>query len=664
MHYVLLIFWISGALWQLRAEETLYPFLRGDKWGYINATGAWVIEPQFERCIEMFEGDRVCVWQGTRWGYIDRTGKWIVKPQFNEPCLGNEKSDFEIVTIGKKRGILGGSGQLVLPVKYEEICIFDDRAWVRAGTKLGLFSCDGHWMVKLTLDWPLKREMPRPTEGGVSWFKRGKKWGLFSRDGKVLFEPQFDEHVMGEKEAEEWNHPEGLDFKNGRAWAVAGEEYRLMTTDGRVLFKGLFEWVNTWTDNVYIFANEHGKRGLISKEGAVILQPKYSEISKPTEGIAIVTEHKKEKKPDGNVDEWWIHGYIAEDGKMLVEPGTYTGPRGGGETASFSDGLAPVWDNSPDGKKTHFYDPRAGYIDRTCALVISDHYRSTESFSEGLGAVSVAIPGRTSSYYYDYLWGYVQKTGAMAITPQFGDATPFCRDRAWVLKAGCDPLKLFWAMIDRTGKVLTDFTYGPPEAEGGWLYDANKPTKQTRWRGDFAIISHGDFLNGLATADGKILVNPIFTLINEFHDGVAVAVDSRGRDEKGDVKNATALITEQGGILANDTYTEISDFDHGVAWATHRWSDRGPYYQHEGWGLVDTKARELCELKYVNANWVRGKGQHYAYDFRPVFYDELTPVALTESYQPNDKKPWLRYSWGYMNRAGKIVAWHNKNVSK
>ena len=647
-----------------RAEELLYPFIQDGKWGYINSVGAWVIKPQYDRCIEMFEGDRVRVWKGKNWGYIDRTGKWVVDPCFTVPCLGNGGYEFEIVSIGKKQGILARSGQLVLPVKYDEIVIFGDRAWVRSGEKLGLASLDGRWILKPSLDWPHGREMPTPTDGGVSWFKRGKKCGLLSRDGKVLFAPQFDEHLMGRKEAEDWVHPEGLDFKNGRAWVMADKECWLITDKGNVLARQPFDEVRAWNDGLYVFTTKSGAEGLISSEGDVVLAARFSEIKPLREGMAVVVQRVDRKTQNGETNTFWTYGYIDERGHVVVEPGVYCGPGSGGQTelAPFAEGLAPVWNNSPEGSRTQTSDSRAGYIDRTGALVIPEQFYRTKPFSDGLGEVGEKIQGRSSNYYYDYQWGYVDKTGACVISPQFGWTTPFCRERAWVLKSGCDPQKPYWAMIDRTGKALTDFAFEPPKSR--WFSDNEDNFQKSRWLGDLALISRGDFHNGLATADGKILVEPIFNHINEFHDSVAVAVESRGRDEKGNVKFVTALITERGEILANDKYTAVCDFDGGVAWASHRWTDHHGPYQNEGWGLIDTSARELCELKYVGAHWVWGKGDRYTSNRCPVFYGELAPVALADGFQPSGDKAWLLNSWGYMNREGKIIAWHDKETAR
>lgn len=53
------------------------------KWGYIDKTGKFVIEPQFEQADSFSQGLAV-VKTGNKWGYIDRTGKFVIEPKFDE----------------------------------------------------------------------------------------------------------------------------------------------------------------------------------------------------------------------------------------------------------------------------------------------------------------------------------------------------------------------------------------------------------------------------------------------------------------------------------------------------------------------------------------------------------------------------------------------------
>lgn len=213
-------------------------------------------------------------------------------------------------------------------------------------------------------------------------------------------------------------------------------------------------------------------------------------------------------------------------------------------------------------------------------------------------------------------------------------------------------------MIDRTGKVLTEYIYQPPSQRDAWTYPEAEQLEKTRWRGDLVVISTGEFQNGLATAGGKVLVPPQFNRIGEFHDGVAVAMDSSRYP-----KFITALITVEGKVLAYDEYTEVTEFNGGVAWASKRSTDhRGPY-KDEGWGLIDTSAKAMTELKYVSPGWILLPGD-YAGNSAPKFCGPLAPVVLAEGYDRFEANPATKLNWGYLDRSGRIIAWHEAEASK
>lgn len=634
----------------------LYPFVRDGKWGYIDASGSWVIEPRFDRCVEIFKGDRTRAWIGDHCGLINRSGAWIVEPNFSNISFGSPDNTFILAWNGKKQGIIDRNGKTLLETRYDEVLTFQDRAWVRLGEKLGLYALDGHWIVKPSIPWPTGRPMPIPTRDGVSWFLRGKKWGLLSQEGKILFAPRFMAHELGRKEAEEWDHPEGLEFKNGRAWVFDGQSFLLITSSGEVLSEQPWAGVSSWCNGIYRFSTKDQKQGLVSAEGRIVLPALFSSIREPREGRAVVSEYHEIKKQNGEKKTFWKYGYVDEKGSIVVEPGTYLGPgvRSGGQTelAPFSDGLAPVWNNDDESSKREVHDPCAGYIDLSGSLVIAEKFYSTKPFTEGLGAFLEKVPQGPGLSPKGGLWGYVDRGGGIAIPAKFGWATPFCKDRAWVLKPGCNYTEPSWAMIDRKGNVLTDFSYDPPEKRSHLNEDDEDMILKSRWRGNLAIISRGDFQNGLATADGKVLVEPAFNRIGEFHDGIAVAVDTRSYP-----KFITLLITVKGRILAYDEFTDITDFEGGLGWATHSWTDhRGPY-RNRGWGLIDSGANLLTAPEYLDVSWIIGGS--YSDRQAPCFMGELAPVASAEGFQQYGPKPWLSNNWGYVNREGKRVAWHN-----
>lgn len=55
---------------------------KGDLVGFYDASGTWVIEPQFE-AVRDFKNGYAAAKKGELWGLIDKTGAWVLKPQFD-----------------------------------------------------------------------------------------------------------------------------------------------------------------------------------------------------------------------------------------------------------------------------------------------------------------------------------------------------------------------------------------------------------------------------------------------------------------------------------------------------------------------------------------------------------------------------------------------------
>jgi hypothetical protein len=53
----------------------------GDKWGYIDKSGGWIIPPYFDGALE-FHDELAPARLKNRWGYIDKRGAWVIKNQY------------------------------------------------------------------------------------------------------------------------------------------------------------------------------------------------------------------------------------------------------------------------------------------------------------------------------------------------------------------------------------------------------------------------------------------------------------------------------------------------------------------------------------------------------------------------------------------------------
>lgn len=156
----------------------------------------------------------------------------------------------------------------------------------------------------------------------------------------------------------------------------------------------------------------------------------YLEISPFSEGLAFV-------KPDENT-----RICIDKKGNQVFDASRWT------SVAPFSEGLARVSVNSAEPNSRSggsFPDPVYGFINTKGEVVIAPKWDFAKSFHEGLASVGLAymLPGRTdgttsggnSAYAYDwnlYGYGYIDKTGALALYEHWGAASSFADGKAVV----------------------------------------------------------------------------------------------------------------------------------------------------------------------------------------------------------------------------------------
>jgi hypothetical protein len=128
----------------------LLPAASGGKWGFMDTTGKWVIDPQFEGAAGFADG-RAPVKVGGRIGYVDLAGKFVVNPQYDQGNAFDE--GYASFANGGKWGFIDTKGQEVCAAKFLAVGDFSD----------GL--------------------APAQTEDG---------WGFIDRTCKLVISPQFD----------------------------------------------------------------------------------------------------------------------------------------------------------------------------------------------------------------------------------------------------------------------------------------------------------------------------------------------------------------------------------------------------------------------------------------------------------------------------------------
>ncbi|HEX7010814.1 MAG TPA: WG repeat-containing protein [Phycisphaeraceae bacterium] len=88
---------------------------QGQRWGFIDKTFQWRIEPQYDDARD-FVGGMAAVKIGDKWGYINKTGKMVIEPQFDQA------DDFDevlaMVQVGGLYGYINRVGQMRIAPQF------------------------------------------------------------------------------------------------------------------------------------------------------------------------------------------------------------------------------------------------------------------------------------------------------------------------------------------------------------------------------------------------------------------------------------------------------------------------------------------------------------------------------------------------------------------
>ncbi|MBQ5311482.1 MAG: WG repeat-containing protein [Oscillospiraceae bacterium] len=120
------------------------------KWGYIDSTGKYIIEPKFSDCGDFSENglapvsiyDKSGSENTEKWGYIDKTGNFVIEPQYKWAgifCAGLAPASIE--KDGKELyGYIDQNGSFVIEPEFDDACEFAENglAAVRMGGEYGV----------------------------------------------------------------------------------------------------------------------------------------------------------------------------------------------------------------------------------------------------------------------------------------------------------------------------------------------------------------------------------------------------------------------------------------------------------------------------------------------------------------------------------------------
>lgn len=347
------------------------------KWGFIDKTGKFVIEPIFESVGDFHNGMAKFQYEG-KWGYINKDGYIVIEPQYDE-ADGIFSEGLAWVQKGDEYLCIDKSGQRVFGDKMAEGGAFHDGL---AKFGRGFINRTGRCVTGQIYD------VAYPFKDGQAIVKYQGTWSCIDTSGEILFSlPKIDRLV-------------DYSFNDGLLKVFCGNKVGFVDETGTFAISPKFEHADSFFEGLAC-VRYNGKFGYIDNTGKFIIEPQYNTAGRFQEGLAPASKEK-------------LMGYIDKSGKFIID-------------AIFEDieyfygGYARV---QKDGKYL--------VIDKTGKILDELHYdlQFKHDFQEGLAMV---ICGSERKY------GYIDKTRKFAIEPIFDEANDFYEGLAKVgVRKDCD----------------------------------------------------------------------------------------------------------------------------------------------------------------------------------------------------------------------------------
>jgi len=142
-------------IWDFRSSSTLTYAKKGDKVGFVDNKGNWVIEPSFD-AVRAFSNGMAPVRRDKKWGYINEKGEQVIDFQYKD--AETFSADGLAPVKEKMWGFVDKSGKLVIPMEYD----------ISAGFSF------------------LQKNAQKGFNNGIARVKTKKGWGFINTKGEVL----------------------------------------------------------------------------------------------------------------------------------------------------------------------------------------------------------------------------------------------------------------------------------------------------------------------------------------------------------------------------------------------------------------------------------------------------------------------------------------------
>jgi hypothetical protein len=245
----------------LHGSDVIWADIKGGEWSFIDIKGQVILTAPYTE-VGSFCNGLAPVKSNDKWGYIDKSGNLIVPPQFDN--AGELNDGMGAVLLGNKWGFIDKSGKEVIkPIYSSRIELMDGQIF------LGVVFSEG-------LAW---------VDNGKDW-RKGKKWGVIDTTGTFVIEPQFDSY--------------GRDFRNDLSAVNIGNKLCIINKFGQIVAETEYDDILEFSEGIASFKKAK-KWGAIDTSGKVIIEPKFDNPFSFSQSMASI-ENGEFRSTSGYID--------------------------------------------------------------------------------------------------------------------------------------------------------------------------------------------------------------------------------------------------------------------------------------------------------------------------------------------------------------------------
>lgn len=325
-----------------KGGSSLYPVQSGERWGYIDKSGTFVVNPQFDQAYPFLDGLARVVNDGQT-GYITPDGQYAILPQYKDGTDFVEGKAF-VVTENSYPICIDRGGKELFTLKGAEVasCFSEGlAAFCNNQKQYGYVDAKGIVVIAPQFDWA------DDFHEGLAAVSKGERYGYIAPTGAVAIAYQFDKADC---------------FSEGLAAVSNGKSYGFIDKKGAYVINPQFEVVGSFSEGLAPFYNGN-MWGYVDKSGKYAINPQFGDAREFHDGLAVA----------GTAE---LLGFIDKKGRMVINPqfeGAYY----------FLDGVASVCSGD-----------QWGFVNKKGVFVVNPQF-------ERLVGIREPCNSRVRSSYYD-----------------------------------------------------------------------------------------------------------------------------------------------------------------------------------------------------------------------------------------------------------------------